>query len=103
MVWLHHHHYSFLISIISPIRHIYSNIKREMKGYIIFLMYNIYYTPMPVTAQMMPDKSACGDRSKVFLSLLNRPNTTLCDGRKITITVISPISQGRPPRFRGVK
>lgn len=74
-----------------------------MKGYIIFLMHSIYYTPMPVTAQMMPDKAACGDRSKVFLSLLNRPTTTLCDGRKITITVISPISQGRPPRFRGVK
>lgn len=74
-----------------------------MKGYIIFLMYNIYYTPMPVTAQMMPDKAACGDRSKVTLSLLNRLTTTLCDGREITITVITRISQGRAPKFRGVK
>lgn len=102
-VWLHHHHCSLCISIISPIRHIYSNIKREMKGYIIFLMYNIYYTPIPLTAQMKPDKAACGDRSKVILSLLNRPTTTLCDGREIIVTVITPISQGRTPGFRGVK
>lgn len=102
-VWLHHHHCSLCISIISPIRHIYSNIKREMKGYIIFLMYNIYYTPIPLTAQMKPDKAACGDRSKVILSLLNRPTTTLCDGREIIVTVITPISRGRTPRFRGVK
>lgn len=80
-VWLHHHHYSRCISIISPIRHIYSNIKRERKGYITFLMYYIYYMPMPITAQMMPDKAGCGDRGKVILSVSNGPTTSPCDGR----------------------
>lgn len=64
---------------ISPIRHIYSNIKRERKGYITFLMYYIYY--MPLTAQMMPDKAGRGDRSKVILSVSNGPTTSPRDGR----------------------
>lgn len=48
-----------------------------MKDIYLFLC-NIYDIYAHVhTAQMMPDKAACGDRSKVFLSLLNRPNNTL--------------------------